>query len=298
MILVTGATGSIGNALVARLGGHKVRVLARRPEAAESMLPGVKAFRWEIGSPVPSEAAEGADAIIHLAGVPVDEKRLTSAQIKLVRDSRIDGTRAVVDACKVHKIATLVSTSAVSIYVASPDRKLGEDAPLEFDGALPEICQAWESEALRAETFGTRLVRIRVGIVLDAHGGALEKMIPIFRTGLAGRLGSGAQWMAWIHVQDAAGLFAFAVENEGVKGAVNAAAPTPVTNAEFTRVLARQLGRPAFLPVPGFALKLAMGEVGALALKSHRMVPVAALNAGYKFQFPDLQSALRNLVEA
>ncbi len=295
VILVTGATGSIGKSLVAQLRGHEVRVLARDPIAAEKALPGVRAHRWRIGEPVPAEAAQGVDVVVHLAGVPIADGRLTVARLAEVKSSRVDGTRAVVDAVQTYGIPALVCASAVGIYAADATRELTEGAPHD-DSPLSDICEAWEAEAVRAQTFGARVVRVRVGIVLDAHAGALGKVLPLFRLGLGGKLGSGAQWMPWIHVADVAGLFAFAALHNTLRGVLNASAPIPVTNAEYTQSLAMAVGRPAFFTVPTFALRLALGELGRLAVMSQRMVPSHALQEGYKFQFPVISGALNNLV--
>jgi uncharacterized protein (TIGR01777 family) len=213
-----------------------------------------------------------------------------------MRDSRVLGTRALVDAigCVQHKPKVLVCASAIGWYGDRGDEVLTESST-PGSGFLADVCRGWEAEAGRAAEFGLRVVKLRIGFVLGKDGGALAQMVPAFRAFVGGQLGSGKQWMPWIHVSDVAGLFVHAVEND-ISGVWNATAPNPVNNAEFTREMGRALHRPALFPVPPFALKLAFGEMGQHMLDSARVIPDAALKAGFKFQYPDLGPALDDLL--
>jgi uncharacterized protein (TIGR01777 family) len=226
----------------------------------------------------------------------VAEGRWTDEKKRRIRQSRVDGTRAVVASIAKAEVKprVLVSASAVGVYGSRGDELLTESsAPGE--GFLPEVCRAWEDEAMAAEAHGVRVVCLRIGIVLAREGGALAKMLPLFRTGLAGKLGSGAQWMPWIHVDDVVGLVLHAATKDAVKGPLNAAAPELVTNAGFTRTLARTLHRPAFFAAPKLALELALGETASVILASQRVVPEKALATGYRFAHPSLGPALAEL---
>jgi uncharacterized protein len=236
------------------------------------------------------------DAVIHLAGEPVAQ-RWNDAVKARIRDSRVLGTRRLVDAIArvPHKPSVLVSASAVGIYGDRGNETLTEiSAP--GTGFLADVCRAWEAEADRAAQFGLRVVKLRLGIVLGKDGGALAQMLPPFRAFVGGRLGSGKQWTPWIHVEDAAEFFVRALAS-GVSGVWNACSPNPVTNAEFTRELARVLRRPAVFPVPPLALRLAFGELGPRMLDSARVIPEAALKAGFAFRYPKLGAALHNLLD-
>jgi uncharacterized protein (TIGR01777 family) len=206
------------------------------------------------------------------------------------------GTRNLVEALAAlpRRPEALICASAIGYYGSRGDEVLTESSA-PGSGFLPEVCVAWEREALAAEAFGIRVVRVRTGVVLDANGGALVRMLPPFRMGLGGRLGSGRQWMSWIHLEDLAALFQFAVESQ-VRGPLNAVAPNPVTNSDFTRELAHALRRPAVFPVPEFALKMLFGEMADVLLASQRVAPAAAEAAGFRFRFPQLAPALESLL--
>lgn len=237
-------------------------------------------------------AFDRADAVVHLAGEPVAQ-RWTAAAKGRIHDSRVAGTRALVDAiarCETRP-KVLVSASAIGVYGDRGDEWLDEDAT-PASGFLADVGRAWEAEASRAETFGVRVVKIRFGLVLGRDGGALAKMLPVFRLGLGGPLGDGAQWMSWIHVDDIAGMIRYAVETDHARGVWNGVSPNPVTNREFTRALAKALHRPAIFPVPKFALRLGAGEMSQILLDSQRCAPKAALAAGYRFRYPELGPAL------
>ena len=295
--LVTGATGFVGRRLLGKL--EKPVVLSRDPAKAEKSLAkfGVRAFAWEPQDrPAPAEAFDGIDTIFHLAGDSVADGRWTAAKKARIRESRVQGTRRLVAALakQPRKPAALVCASAIGIYGSRGDDVITETTPPGAD-YLARICQEWEAEAQAAEKLGIRVARIRTGIVLGKGGGALEKMVPPFKMFVGGKLGSGRQWMSWVHLDDVAGILMQAIERP-LSGAFNATAPNPVTNAEFTRELARALSRPAIFPVPELALKAVYGEMASILLVSQRVLPKATGEAGYQFQFRDLATALRDVL--
>lgn len=298
-VLVTGATGFIGRALVKalRARGDEVRALVRNPAAARAQL-GTDAFPWDDGKPVPADAIEGVDAVVHLAGEGIADKRWTAARKKRLRDSRIDGTRHVVEAIAAAspRPKVLVSGSAIGFYGDVPEGDVTEGVSAGKD-FLAEVCQAWEAEARKAESLGVRVVLLRTGIVLGAGGGALAKMLLPFKLGAGGPMGSGRQWMSWIHLDDEVGLVLHALDTAGVSGPVNATAPAPARNRDFARALGRALHRPAFAPAPGFALKLLLGEMaGVVLLTGQRVLPAKAEASGYAFRHPTLEGALKAAV--
>lgn len=296
-VSLTGGTGLIGSALLRRLleQGHSVRLAGRRPPAG--LAAGVGFTRWDaFSSDPPGEFVEGADAVIHLAGEPVAQ-RWTAQAKQRIRASRVDGTRRLVRALAgaTRRPATLVAASAVGFYGDRGDEWLTEESS-PGAGFLPELVQAWESEARAAQALGVRVVCLRIGLVLGSNGGALARMLPAFRLGLGGRLGSGKQWMSWIHLEDLIELILFALAQPQLEGAVNATAPSPVRNAEFTRTLAAVLHRPAVFRAPAFALRLALGEMACVLLDSQRVRPEAALAAGFRFRWTELCPALEDLL--
>ncbi|MCK6481385.1 MAG: TIGR01777 family oxidoreductase [Planctomycetes bacterium] len=290
--LVTGATGFIGGELVRRL--EAPRVLSRDPARARAALPGAEPFPWDAeGGPPPAEAFEGVEAVLHLAGDPVAEGRWNPEKKARIRDSRVKGTRHLVEALRAlpRRPRVLVAASAVGFYGDRGDEVLAEDAAPGAD-FLASVCRDWEEMARGAEALGVRTVMLRIGVVLG-RGGALRRMLLPFRLGLGGPLGDGRQWMPWIHVEDVVGLLLHAAREEGMRGPVNAAAPGACTNREFTRALGRVLRRPAILPAPRFGLRLAFGEFADILFASTRAVPRAALAAGYSFRHPEVEGALR-----
>lgn len=282
-VTITGAGGFVGKRLQERLAstGHTTRAISRD----------------ELQSGTLGEPLAFADAVVHLAGEPVAQ-RWTAAARKRIHDSRVDGTRRLVDAlaAQSRRARVLVCASAVGYYGSRGDQILTEASSAGSD-FLAHVATEWEGAAQSAESSGIRVVCLRFGMVLG-HGGALAKLLPVFRFGLGGRLGSGRQWMAWIHIEDAVNLILFALNFAAIRGAVNATAPHPVTNDEFTSRLAIALHRPAILPVPAFALRLALGEMAEMLLASQRVLPSVAKSAGFPFQYPDLQAALDNLLDA
>lgn len=297
--LVTGGTGFIGKSLLAKL--HDPVVLSRDVPRAEASLAGLNAqvFGWNpLTERAPAQAFQGVDTVFHLAGDSVADGRWTAKKKTRMRDSRILGTRNLVQtlAQLPNKPQVLVSASAIGIYGDRGDDLLTESATASND-FLADICRDWEREASAAVELGIRVVTVRTGIVLGAKGGALAKMLPPFYFGLGSPLGGGNQYMAWIHLADLVGLMLFAAEHEQLRGPVNGVAPNPVTNRQFTKALGQALHRPTFFPpVPSFMLNLMLGEFGAILLHSQRVIPRAALDAGYAFQFPELDKALKNIL--
>jgi len=287
--IVSGGTGFIGRRIVERLrrGGHSVAVWTRDPKAG--------ALTWDPLKGEPSaESLEGVEAVLHLAGEPVAQRWNDEVRAR-IRDSRVAGTRRLVDAIgrTTTKPAVLVSASAIGFYGDRGDEVLTE-AAAPGTGFLAEACIGWEAEADRAGDFAVRVAKLRIGFVLGKDGGALAQIAPAFRAFVGGRLGSGKQWMPWIHVDDVARLFAYAVEFP-VRGVCNATAPKPVRNSEFTDELAAALHRPALFPVPPLALQVMFVDLGRHMLDSARVVPEAALKAGFAFEYPTLKSALAAL---
>ncbi len=286
-ITITGATGRIGSLLVDRLKarGDEVTVLSRRPDRATGAL-GVPAATYEDAI----DAVAGRDAVVHLAGEDIAQ-RWTDESLRRIRESRVLGTRRVVEAVNAAdpRPGALVSASAVGYYGHRPE-PVDEDAP-PGDDVLAEICVAWEREAERAEI---RAVRVRTGVVLDRRGGALEKMLLPFRLGVGGPVAGGRQPMPWIHVEDVIGIYVAAIDGEAWQGAVNATAPEPVTNKEFSRALGRALRRPAVMPVPGFALRVLYGGMATLILEGQNARPRRTLELGFRHAHPDLDEALRS----
>jgi hypothetical protein len=236
------------------------------------------------------------DAIVHLLGEPIMQRWTDEAQ-KRIYSSRVEGTRQLVSAIAElkYKPRVLVSASAVGYYGNRGDEILTENST-PGSGFLADVCRDWEREAVRAGELGLRVVTVRIAPVLGREGGALPQMLKTFRLGLGAKFGSGRQWMPWIHVEDLIRLFVFAAKSEAVSGALNGGSPNPVTNAEFTRTLAKALSRPAFFKVPDFGLKLALGEMADFLLDSLRVVPTAVEKAGFSFEHPQLAGALVSML--
>ena len=296
-LLVSGATGLIGRRLVASLGdaGPPVLALSRDPRRAAGALgPRQTAVAWD-GLHVPREAIDGAAAILHLAGEPLFGGLPTPGRLGRIRSSRVDSTRAIVAALAAlpagRRPGVLVCASAVGIYGSRGEEELPEEAP-PGEGWIAELCREWETAALSSAAYGLRVVCLRFGIVLAREAGALALMARVFRAGLGGRLGSGRQWVPWVHVEDAIGLARRALEDAGLRGPVNAVAPGCVRNAELTRALAARLGRRALLPAPGIAVRAALGPLAGELLGSRRVVPRRAEQIGYRFAEPALERAL------
>jgi uncharacterized protein (TIGR01777 family) len=296
--LITGATGFVGKPLVDRLllAGHNVAYLSRRRNPA--MDSRAAFFLWSdpARDRPPLETIPRIDGIVHLAGEPVAQ-RWTPEVKRRIHASRILATRQLVEAIASlrHKPKTLVAASAIGFYGERGDEVLTEKSPAGT-GFLADLCKEWEHEADLARQSGLYVIHVRIGVVLGP-GGALRKMLPAFRWGLGGRLGDGRQWMSFIHRDDLLRLLEFGLANEGIPEILNGTAPKPVTNLDFTRILGRVLSRPAVFPVPRLGLKAVFGEMAEVLLESTRAVPAAAQEAGFSFEYSDLDSALRGILK-
>jgi len=293
--LITGASGFIGRKIVSQLlaRGDAVNYLGRH--RSNAMDTRAAFHSWDGKTPAPLNDLPRLDAVIHLMGEPIAQ-RWTPEVKERIRRSRIHATRQLVAAIATarYKPAVLVSSSAVGYY-GNRGAEVLTEASMPGIGFLADVCINWEYEALRARELGVRVAIVRTATVLGRDGGALPKMLPPFRWGIGGRFGNGKQWMSWIHVDDLVRLILFAVDTQ-LNGPLNGAAPTPVTNREFTRTLARTLHRPALFPIPRFALNMALGEMSSFLFDSLRVVPAAVENAGFQFQYPELRQALPQLL--
>jgi len=304
-VTVTGATGLIGPALVAALAarGTEVTVLSRDPARAKAAFGAagaaeVQALQWDLMSePAPAQALAGRDAVVHLAGENVAQ-RWTAKAREAIRESRVTGTRHLLEGLREagrvdpsERPRTLVSASAIGYYGQRGEEPLDEDAPAGRD-FLARVCADWELEAERASELGMRVVEVRTGVVLDSAGGALAKMLPPFRLGLGGPVAGGRQYMSWIHRDDLIGMMLAAIDDERWRGPINATAPEPVSNRDFSRALGGALGRPSLVPVPGTALRLLYGEMADIVTTGARVVPAKPLVLGYQFRHPQLAEAL------
>jgi uncharacterized protein (TIGR01777 family) len=290
-ITISGASGLIGGKLVARLRerGDEVTVLSRSAGTDAST------WQWDpITGPAPAGALAGRDAVVHLAGEPIG-RRLTDEVKDRVRRSRVAGTRNLVEGLRATPEAArprvLVSSSGVAYYGPRGDEEITEEAP-PGNTFLAEVSVVWEEEAARAAEFGVRVVRMRTGVVLDASGGTLKSLLATYRIGLGGPIAGGAFVVPWIHIDDIVGLYVKAVDDASWSGAYNGTAPEPVTQREFAKALGRALHRPAVVPMPGFALRMALGEMADMVTTGQRAVPHRALDGGYRYAHPRLDAAL------
>jgi uncharacterized protein (TIGR01777 family) len=292
-ILISGASGLVGKHLTPTLKakGHEVYKLVRKtPKSSDEI-------RWDAEkgfSETEQAKLENFDAVVHLAGDNVASENWSDEKKRKIKDSRVVGTRVLVDALKQGKNPPkiFVSASAVGFYGDRRDEVLTEDSK-QGEGFLTDVCTAWEDEIEKAEEFA-RVVFLRIGVVLAKDGGALEKMLTPFKFGVGGTVGSGKQWMSWIALDDLIKLVHFALENENLRGAVNAVAPNPATNEEFTKTLGKVLHRPTVLPIPEFAVKLLFGEMGeTLLLQGARVLPKKLEAAGFEFEFTNLEEAMK-----
>lgn len=274
--------------------GDSVNYLGR--QRSRSMDSRAAFHCWNPGEMPPLSSVPRLDAVINLAGEPIAQR--WSDEVKQrIYTSRVDRTRQLVSAIAglKYKPRVLVSASAVGYYGDRGDEVLTENSTAGSD-FLAKVCVDWEREAMQARESGVRVVTVRIATVLGRDGGALKQMLIPFRLGLGGRFGNGRQWMSWIHVQDLARLLAYAADDESVSGALNGSSPEPVTNAQFTKALAHAVHRPAILPVPKFALKLALGEAAGFLLQSLRVMPEGTMQGGFRFDYPQLAEALGQIL--
>jgi uncharacterized protein len=296
-VTITGATGRIGTRLVGALRrrGDEVTVLSRHPDQARAAL-GVEAVGWEPEQePAPTAALAGRDGVLHLAGEDIAQRWNADVKRRLL-SSRELGTRNLVAGLRAAdpRPGVFVSASGVDYYGArDTSERVTEETPAGR-GFLAEVCAAWEREAIAAEELGVRVVRLRCGVVLMRDGGALAKMLPFFRLGIGGPVAGGRQYLPWIHVDDVVGLYLAALDEPAWTGAVNATAPDPPTNKEFSRALGRALRRPALAPVPGFAVRLLYGEMADIVVTGRRAVPERPQALGFAYAHPQLDEALRS----
>jgi len=301
-ILITGSTGLVGTALTQELqrAGHTVCRLVRPGTSAKTVSPS-HGFdvNWNPATGELGGAAVGADAVVNLAGASIADGRWTPQRKALIRSSRMDTTRALVQALAKMSARprVLVSASATGIYGNRGDEILTE-ASQPGNDFLSEIAKEWESEAIKAEVLGIRVVRARFGVIFSKHGGALPQMMRPFQFGIGGKIGTGKQWLSWITLDDVVAILRLALENANVTGPLNVVSPQPVTNAGFTKILAAALHRPALFPAPAFALRLILGEMAdALLLSSQRVQPAQLQKLNFQFAHPDLAAALATIMQ-
>lgn len=294
-IIISGSSGLVGSNLIPLLvhQQHSVRALVRSQPSEPHVF-------WNPPKDGPDPGAlEGTDAVIHLAGEGIASGRWTAAKMRAIRDSRVLGTKCLVESLVRMKTPpkTLIAASAIGYYGDRGDERLTEESPAG-QGFLAEVCSAWENEARVAAQRGIRVVLLRLGIILSPKGGALAKMLLPFKLGLGGRLGHGQQYMSWVAIDDVSNIILYALQKQDLMGPVNGVAPSSVTNADYTSTLGRVLGRPTVFPMPAFAARLAFGKMAdALLLSSGRVEPAALSRSGYTFLYPRLEDALRHLLQ-
>jgi uncharacterized protein (TIGR01777 family) len=299
-VIITGGSGLIGRALTTDLArnGHEVIIISRRPERIIGLPAGVCAERWD-GRTAEGwySLADGADAIVNLAGENIGLGRWTKVRKRAILESRLNAGQAIVQAVEaiVHKPRVVIQASGVGYYGPCGNEDITEERPPGHD-FLSKVAADWEASTACLEELGIRRVIIRTGVVLSTAGGALPRLLLPFRLFAGGRFGNGRQWFPWIHIADEVGAIYFLIENKTANGPFNLAAPTPLTNAEFSRLLAQQLRRPTLTPIPGFMLRLLFGEMATALLEGQRTIPKRLLQAGFRFRFPEAGPALRDLL--
>jgi uncharacterized protein len=299
-IAIVGATGFVGSRLVEQLQtqGHQVKILTRQPGGATSRFPQAEVIGY---TPLQSgewqKSISGCDAVVNLAGEPIAEKRWTPAQKQTILDSRKLGTQKIVEAISQADIKppVLINSSAIGYYGTSETAKFDETSAAGKD-FLAEVCTAWETAAQAVTASGTRLVILRMGIVLGENGGALGKMLAPFSAFVGGPIGSGKQWFSWIHRDDVVKLIITAITDSQMQGVYNATAPNPVTMQDFAHTLGTVMSRPSWLPVPNFALEAMLGEGAIVVLQGQQVIPTHTIAQGFSFQYPQLQPALKAIL--
>ncbi len=300
-VLITGGTGLIGQALAASLtdDGHEVIVLSRNPTRTSGLPDGVRVEHWD------AHTAEGwghliddVDAIINLAGENIAAGRWTAKRRRRIIESRLNAGQAVVQAVKLaaHKPRVVIQASGIGYYGSCGNEEMAEGAPAGND-FLAQLAIDWEASTAQVESWGVRRAIIRTGVVLSSRGGALPKMLLPFRLFVGGRLGSGQQWLPWIHIADEVGAICLLIDNGSASGPFNLTAPNPLTNTDFGRIVGKQLRRPAFMPVPSFVLRFLFGDMATLFLYGQRAVPQRLMQLGFTFKFPNIDSALQDILK-
>jgi uncharacterized protein (TIGR01777 family) len=298
---VAGGSGLIGRKLIDSFlqAHHEVALISRTPEKVRKYFTGVDVRFWDTKNTTAlTEILDGTDAVINLTGESIASKRWTQIQKERILSSRIESTQAIIGAIKhsQRKPLVLLNASATGYYGNVPEGEVTESAP-KGTGFLADVCSLWEAEALKVQEFGVRVVLLRTGIVLDKQGGALQNILRPFRFFIGGPLGSGRQWFPWIHLQDEVSAILFAMEHEHITGSLNLAAPESVRMTDFCRILGRILHRPSWMHTPSWILKLVLGEMAEpLLLHGQKMISQKLIDAGFKFQFPKLEDALKDLL--
>jgi uncharacterized protein (TIGR01777 family) len=300
-ILITGATGFIGKALVSELIDRDctVNVLTRNPTKAAGSLPNACfLFPWNPTKELPPKGAlEGCDAVIHLAGESVATKKWTKSQKNKIASSRIESTKNLIKAIAElrEKPKIFLSASGIGFYGDCGEKIVSEEA-LSGEGFLAHTCFQWEEEALKAFKFGMRTIVVRTGIVLEKNGGMLARLLPMFQHGFGGMVGNGKQWMSWIHLKDLVDIYIYLLTHKNLKGVFNGAAPCPITNKDFTKLLGTALNKPTFCRVPSIFLKIALGEMSHLFLDSTKTSSAKIESSGFRFNYPSLELALKKIL--
>lgn len=295
-VLITGATGFVGKRLVTRLqaSGHTLVGLTRDPRKANQAVPGVEFYAWEPGKSVSVDLVRSVEAVVNLAGETVNGRWSADKKARIM-DSRVQGTRSIVDAIAASGAPkVLVNASAVGVYGDRGDEVLTESSR-PGKGFLKEVVMRWEEEAMVAERHGARVVLLRFGIILGAEGGALQKLLPLAKMGVSGPVGSGRQWWPWVHADDVTKAIETALGRE-FSGVFNVTSPLPARQKDFASVLGKVVHRPAFMPAPGFAIRLMQGEFADEILFSKRVLPQHLQDTGFHFDYPELEEALKHLV--
>jgi uncharacterized protein len=299
-IIIAGGSGLIGQSLVNSLAkdGHDVIVLSRSTKAARNLPAGARAEKWDSRSAQGwGPLVDGSDAIVNLAGATISE-RWTQERRKEIRESRVNAGKAIVEAVMAaqRKPEVVIQASAVGYYGPRGAEEITEDFSAGND-FLAGVCKDWEASTAKLDALGVRRVVIRTSVVLDKHGGALPRMVMPVKMFVGGPLGGGKQYFPWIHLQDEVAAIRFLIDHKNAKGVYNLSAPNPLTNKEFTRAIGRVLGRPTFMPVPAFVMKILFGKMATLLLDGQRAVPRRLLQEGFKFQFVEAEAALRNVLK-